>query len=327
VKAYAACSAVELSALRRYSGDHNLKSCSGFLMNLGSYRYFYMAALAAMMMGTIGLIARYSQVDPASLTFYRLALGAVILTCYLALTGQLRLLSGRPPVLVLLNGALLASFILCFLSAIQTISLTLAILLVYLAPALSAIIAHFLFAERLTGRTLLLIFLAFFGFAMLQEFKLDSRIEQQQGLWYAFSSLLTYTAFILLNKKVPDTVPLYHKSFYQLLVGSFCVLPLMISQPWPHSEQWLWLLMAGLFPGFLALVFALQAITHLPTRVFGTLAYLEPVVVIISAWLLFAEPMSLVQWLGALLILSCGVAQSWLSQSAKPATASSAHLK
>ena len=272
-----------------------------------------MAALAAAMMGTIGVIARYSEVDPASLTFYRLGLGAVILALYLALTGQLRLLAGKPAVLVLVNGVLLASFILCFLSAIQTISLTLAILLVYLAPALSAILAHFLFAERLTSRTFLLIILAFFGFAMLQEFKIDSRVEQQQGLWYALLSLITYTTFILLNKKVPDTVPLYHKSFYQLLVGSLCVLPLMLHQPWPAAEQWLWLVAAGLFPGFLALIFALQAIQHLPTWVFGTLAYLEPVVVIIAAWLLFAEPMSLLQWLGALLILACGVAQAWLS--------------
>ncbi|CAI3802288.1 DMT family transporter [Rheinheimera sp. MM224] len=286
-------------------------------MNFSSYRYFYMAALAAAMMGTIGVIARYSEIDPASLTFYRLGVGALILALYLAFTGQLRLLAGKPPVLVLLNGVLLASFILCFLSAIQTISLTLAILLVYLAPALSAILAHFLFAERLTSRTLLLIVLAFFGFAMLQEFQIDSRIEQQQGLWYAMASLVTYTAFILLNKKVPDTVPLYHKSFYQLVVGSLCVLPLMINQPWPEFAQWPWLIVAGLFPGFLALIFALQAIQHLPTRVFGTLAYLEPVVVIIAAWLLFAEPMSLLQWLGALLILASGVAQAWLSQSPK----------
>jgi drug/metabolite transporter (DMT)-like permease len=283
-------------------------------MNFSSYRYFYMAALAAAMMGTIGVIARYSAVDPASLTFYRLGLGALILALYLTFTGQLRLLAGKPAVLVLLNGILLASFILCFLSAIQTISLTLAILLVYLAPALSAIIAHFLFAERLTSKTLLLIVLAFFGFAMLQEFQIDSRIEQQQGLWYALASLITYTAFILLNKKVPETVPLYHKSFYQLVVGSLCVLPLMIHQPWPEADQWVWLLVAGLFPGFLALIFALQAIQHLPTRVFGTLAYLEPVVVIIAAWLLFAEPMSLLQSLGAALILACGVAQAWLSQ-------------
>lgn len=273
-----------------------------------------MAALAAAMMGTIGVIARYSAVDPASLTFYRLGLGALILALYLTFTGQLRLLAGKPAVLVLLNGILLASFILCFLSAIQTISLTLAILLVYLAPALSAIIAHFLFAERLTSKTLLLIVLAFFGFAMLQEFQIDSRIEQQQGLWYALASLITYTAFILLNKKVPETVPLYHKSFYQLLVGSLCVLPLMMNQPWPEAGQWVWLLVAGLFPGFLALIFALQAIQHLPTRVFGTLAYLEPVVVIIAAWLLFAEPMSLLQSLGAALILACGVAQAWLIQ-------------
>lgn len=286
-------------------------------MHPSSYRYFYMAALSATMMGTIGLIARYSAIDPASLTFYRLGFGAVILALYLSLSGQLRLLAAKPSVLVLLNGVLLASFILCFLSAIQTLSLTLAILLVYLAPALSAIIAHFLFGELLTKRTSSLILLAFFGFAMLQEFHVDSRIEQQRGLWYALASLFTYTAFILLNKKVPNTVPLYHKSFYQLLMGSVCALPLMWNSPWPDPHQWLWLVIAGIFPGFLALVFALQAITHLPARVFGTLAYLEPVVVIITAWLLFAEPMSVMQWLGALVILASGVTQAWLSQSSQ----------
>ncbi len=102
---------------------------------------------------------------------------------------------------MLLNGVLLASFILCFLSAIQTISLTLAILLVYLAPALSAIIAHFLFAERLTSRTLLLILLAFFGFAMLQEFQIDSRLEQQQGLWYALALFAYLHSFYFAQQK------------------------------------------------------------------------------------------------------------------------------
>ena len=82
-------------------------------MNFSSYRYFYMAALAAAMMGTIGVIARYSEVDPASLTFYRLGLGAGILALYLVLTGQLRLLAAAPSPLVVLNGVLLASFILC----------------------------------------------------------------------------------------------------------------------------------------------------------------------------------------------------------------------
>lgn len=288
-------------------------------MLLSPYRYFYMAALAAALMATIGFIARFSALDPASLTFYRLGLGAVILALYLAFTGQLYLLARKPPALVVLNGVLLAGFILCFLSAIQSMSLTLAILLVYLAPALSAIMAHFVFKERLTSRTLLLIITAFFGFFMLQEFQINARVEQQQGLWFALLSLFTYTAFILLNKKVPDTVPLYQKSFYQLLVGALCVLPLLINKPIPEAEQWLWLMAAGLFPGFLALVFALQAIQHLPTRVFGTLAYLEPVVVIIGAWMLFAEPMSVLQWFGALLILVSGVAQAWLSHHPKEA--------
>ena len=279
-------------------------------MWLARIQYPLLALSSAALMASIGPIARLSQVDAASLTFYRLAFGAVAIGLFLLGSRQTQLVRQTPHWTVMLNGVLLASFILCFLQAIQTLSLTLAIMLVYLAPACAALIAHFWFKERLTVFSLAMILLAFFGFVLLQDLSSSQSGQFSAGFGYALGSLLTYCAFLLLNKKVLASEHRLNSTFYQLLVGACCALPFMLQQNAPSAAQWPWLIAAGLFPGALALWCAVQALTHLPARVYGTLAYAEPVVVVLCAWWLFSEPLSLRQALGVSLIILAGIAQT-----------------
>ncbi|WP_337840767.1 EamA family transporter [Rheinheimera sp.] len=287
-------------------------------MWLSRIYYPALAISSAALMASIGPIARLSQVDAASLTFYRLAFGAVAIGLFLLFSRQLQLVRSSPHWTVVLNGVLLASFILCFLQAIQTLSLTVAIMLVYLAPAFAALIAHFWFKERLTPFSLAMILLAFFGFVLLQDLSADQSGLYSAGLWYALGSLLTYCAFLLVNKKVPVSEHRLNSTFYQLLVGACCALPFMLQQDAPSAAQWPWLIAAGLFPGALALWCAVQALSHLPARVYGTLAYTEPVVVVLCAWWFFAEPLSLRQSMGVSLIILAGIAQTAGTKPAQP---------
>lgn len=274
--------------------------------------YIVLALLSAVSMASSGVIARFSGIAPAELTFYRLFIGAMLLLVLLLMTGRLAQLKSRPDGRMLLNGVLLAAFMLAFLQAIQYISLANAIMLVYLAPALSAVVAHFCFAERLDLPALGLILLSLFGFAMLQEFRLALVLDASQlpGLLYGLLSLLTYSGFLLANRHSGRSASPLQRAFYQLLIGACCVLPFLSAVPLPAPEQWLWALLAGLFPGCLAIYFAIQALEHLPTRVFGTLAYVEPVAVILAGWLFFAEPLSLLQISGVVCILLAGLLQS-----------------
>lgn len=274
--------------------------------------YIVLALLSAVSMASSGVIARFSAIAPAELTFYRLFIGALLLLVLLLVSGRLAQLKNRPDRRMLLNGALLAAFMLAFLQAIQFISLANAIMLVYLAPALSAVVAHFYFAERLDLPAVSLIVLSLFGFAMLQEFRLDLVLDASQlpGLLFGLLSLLTYSGFLLANRHSGRSSSPLQRAFYQLLIGACCVLPFLSDLPVPSGEQWLWAGLAGLFPGCLAIYFAIQALEHLPTRVFGTLAYIEPVAVILAGWLFFAEPLSLLQISGVACILLAGFMQS-----------------
>jgi len=281
-----------------------------------SYRYHLLAVCSAVLMATIGPIARLSGIDAANLTFYRLAFGAAAIGLMLLFSRRPEHLWLKPHWLVLLNGVLLACFILFFLRAIESIPLTLAIMLVYLAPALAAVIAHFLLQERLTLYSTAMILLAFIGFAFLQQFQLQLPEQQQQGFYFALLSLFTYSAFIVSNKKVPASQDNLNATFMQLLVGACCALPFAIGQGMPSAEQWPWLFAAGLLPGVLALYCAIEALSRLPASVYGTLAYVEPLTVMLCAVLLFAEPMSWMQMVGAGLIVIAGIAQSRPKQTA-----------
>jgi len=281
--------------------------------------YLILALVSAISMASSGVIARLSGLGAAELTFYRLFVGAVcllLLVLALGKTGQLR---QKPDRRIWLNGVLLASFMLCFLNAISYISLANAIMLVYLAPALAAIAAHFLFDERLDLSSGVCIGLSFFGFAMLQQFKLDLVLTEAQwpGFVYGLLSLVTYSGFLLANRHSGNSDSPLQRAFYQLLIGALCVLPFLPGAQLPTADNVIWVLLAGFFPGFLAIYLAIVALEHLPTRVFGTLAYIEPVAVILAGWWLFAEMLNLLQLGGVALILLAGLAQSVLHQQQK----------
>jgi len=279
-------------------------------------RFVIFALLSAIAMASSGVIARLSAIGAAELTFYRLAVGAACLWLFVCLRGQVHELKQKPDWRMALNGIMLASFMLAFLKAISYISLANAIMLVYLAPPLSALIAHYFFAESLDLRSSLLILLSFFGFAMMQEFKLDLVVTPAQwpGFCYGMLSLFTYTAFLLLNRHATSGHSQFQRTFYQLLIGACCVLPFLTDASVPQAQDWIWILLAGIFPGFLAIYFAILALTRLPTRVFGTLAYVEPVTVILAGWWLFGETLSALKICGVALILLAGAMQALLSK-------------
>ncbi len=278
--------------------------------------YLIFALISAVSMASSGVIARMSGLAAAELTFYRLFVGALCLLGLVLLLGKQAELKQKPDRRIVLNGILLASFMLCFLKAISFISLANAIMLVYLAPALAAIAAHFLFDEKLDLASGLLIALSFLGFAMLQQFKLDLVLTEAQwpGFVYGMLSLFTYTGFLLANRHSGQSESPLQRAFYQLMIGALCVLPFLNATPLPNIDELPWVFLAGFFPGFLAIYLAIIALEHLPTRVFGTLAYIEPVAVILAGWWLFQEKLSLLQVGGVALILLAGLVQSVLHQ-------------
>ncbi len=268
----------------------------------------WLAVAGAVGMATMGVFARYAAVDAPTITFYRLAIGALLV--WLVTQCLQRSRWQMPAGFTLLSGGLLAGFIMFYVEAMSYTTMANAVITVYLAPPLAAFISHWLWREHLTLGQCLCIALALLGFAMVMEFQLVLTGQDLQGMFYAGLALLCYTAFMLLNRHTPVGGSPLQAVFWQMLVGALVML--VIAGPASLSvsaTELPWMLGTGLIPGFLALTCTVLAMQRLSTAKFGTLAYSEPVAAIVFGWLLFSESLSLLQAGGCLLIVLAGIAQ------------------
>jgi drug/metabolite transporter (DMT)-like permease len=279
-----------------------------------------LAILSALFMGTIGVFSKITGLPAETITFFRLFLGAGFLALGLLLTRRGGLLRRRPSLPVAVNGALLAGFIIFYVQAMNLTSMANAIMLVYLAPVAASVFAHFRMGERLSGAGWALIGLAMFGFAAMMEFRLDfaGGGNHAAGLGFAGLAMLCYAGFILVNRRMRPEEPVLTRAFHQLLVGALVMLPFVLADP-PSitAANALWLLGTGLVPGFLAITFAVMALSRLPAATFGTLAYFEPLAVVVFGWTIFGEALSPLQLAGCATIMASGCAKVLLEKYAR----------
>lgn len=275
-----------------------------------------LAILSALFMGTIGIFSRITGLPAETITFFRLLLGAGFLTVFLLTTRQAATLKRRPTWPVIVNGALLAGFIIFYVQAMNLTSMANAIMLVYLAPVAASIFAHCFMRERLNLAGWMLIGLAMLGFAAMMEFRLDfaDGPNHAAGLGLAALAMLCYAGFMLMNRRIGPNVPVMTRAFYQLLTGALVMLPFFLhSRPEISAANALWLLATGLIPGFLAITFAVAALSRLPAATFGTLAYFEPLAVVFFGWTIFGENLSALQLAGCATIMTSGCAKALLA--------------
>jgi len=278
--------------------------------------FLLMAIGAAVLMGTVGPLSRMVEVSPEVVTFYRVFIGALFLLVYLVLNGSLlgsRFVLRKRQVA---SGTALAGFMVFYIKALQLMPMAQAVMILYFAPILASVIAHFVLAERLTKASLSLVMLGFTGFVFLIDLSALTTRESSEygtGLLFAGLSCLTYCAFILLNRTSSEGSSPSLNTLIQLAIASSLLLPFAWNWGLPSTDQLPWLVAIGFFTGFLAMLLAISALAHLPATTYGTLAYLEPFTVALLAWWLFEEALSLSDALGASLIVVAGLGQSRLS--------------
>ncbi len=268
------------------------------------------AVLSAVLMGTIGVFSKLTGLPAEIITFFRLIFGAGFMMLFLTIIRKKHLAKEWPTWPVILNGVLLAGFIIFYVQAMNYTSMANAIMLVYLAPLAASVVAHFFLGERLTLSALALICLALFGFGMMIEFKIEISRESREfvGICYGLLASASYTGFILVNRGINRKIHVYTRTFWQLFVGGAVMIPCIVFSIHEVSLPDIpWLLAVGFFPGFLAIFFAVAALSRLPVAMFGTLAYFEPVAVVIFGWTIFHESLNPMQITGCCLIVFSGI--------------------
>lgn len=245
--------------------------------------------------------------DPDSVLFFRYLLAIPILGIMIKARGRNFKLNRKeiPPLITL--GLLVSVSSLTLFQSYNYMDAGIASTLLFVYPIMVALIMTFGFKEKLTIQTILCIFLALGGIALLYKSG-DGTTLSLTGTILVMVSALTYAIYIVgVNRSSLKNMATLKLTFYVLLFGvTLFLVRVDFGQSLHIVNKWyLWgnLIALAIFPtaiSFLCTTSAVQYIGSTPTAILGAL---EPVTAIFFGVTIFSESLTPRLILGIVLII------------------------
>lgn len=217
---------------------------------------------------------------------------------------------------ILLIAVVWSAAMIFYLLSVETISVSLAVLILYTYPLLVLIQA--LVSRQLTASSgLLLVFgMAFCGIYLA--LWVGSVTLDVKGIVFAcLASVGAAYTFVRGARIAPLLDPLV-LTFWVNAVGLLCIIPFILDQiSWPATSQGLIALGAATLFFLVAILSQFQALARLPAATAAFVLNLEPVVSILLAAIILQEVFSAMQWLGIALVLTALMLSLRISKTAK----------
>ena len=269
---------------------------------------------AVMGYGSAGILGRMMyqyEADPLTVAFLR-ALTACLLLAFGLLCFQrslFRIKRSSLPLLALYGFLGMFCTPLCFLSAIKYTTVSTATILFNSAPAVVVLLSVWLFRESLTRRTSAAVLLTLAGAALVAQcYRPESLQFELTGILFGCGACVSMALFTVCGKYVTHDYPSWTVVFYGGVAGAgFLGIfrafqgPLTLHHP---PAFWGWLLLQALLPAILADVCYLGSLRYLDAGKVSILTSFQVVVAPLLAWLFLGETLTILQFLGAGLVLA-----------------------
>jgi len=260
--------------------------------------------------------------DPLTFIWFRSIVVAVVLPISLRLAGQPLAVPVRDGVTCALIGLLMTIQTLAFFTAISLIPVSIGTLIEYTYPFQVAIVARVLYGEALSVQCIALIVGALVGLMLVIEITAPKQNLNSFGVGLMVAASFLLTAKTMTTHRVLQRVDSRRTSLYlSVTVATVCSLAYLVSPvhpAWPTTDLG-WSLLAITpvcsLAGMLCFYTGLARIG--PGRA-SMLANFEPVFILILAVVLLAEVFTLLQSIGAVVVLVCVLWFQWLSLRTSP---------
>jgi drug/metabolite transporter (DMT)-like permease len=274
------------------------------LTNKRSYIKFFTSML---MFGMNGIVASFILLSSYEIVFTRTLIGSLFLIAIFFLTRQkTHLFQNKRHLLCLaLSGMAMGISWMFLYEAYQQIGVGIATLAYYCGPVFMMILSPALFHEKLTSAKLVGFFAVLLGMFCVNTQALNEG-KTAWGLFCGIMSAVTYALMVIFNKKAKSITGL-ENSMLQLLTAFLTVAVfvgikqgLVIHIP---QGSWIPILVLGILNTGIGCYFYFSSIQDLPVQTVAICSYLEPLSAVIFSVLLLKESMSIIQVIGAVLIL------------------------
>ncbi len=291
--------------------------------------------LAAVLWGTVGtavkIIYDLAETNPLSIGFFRLVFSVPVLlaACWHMLGRRMFRITPRDLAIMLLMGAFMAFYQVCYFASIARVGVAIAVLVTLCtAPIMIAFLSALLLRERLTGPIMLALGCALAGTAMLiwvEPGASGARRDTLTGVLLALGSAFGYTMLTLCSRTLAGRYHPLQPITIGFAAGALMRLPFALATGFVASYPaagWALLLYLGLIPTALAYLFFLTGIRRITATVASIVTLIEPLTSTVLAWLLFGERLGPLGVFGAALLLGAiGLLYRGESRRARPVAA------
>lgn len=198
---------------------------------------------------TAKFLGSHRGVPTAEIVWVRFLGQALMMAALLGPANIPKLLRTKRLPLQLARSTLMVATTVCNFIAVQYLRLDQTISITFLAPLLVAALAGPMLGEYVGKKRALAIVVGFFGILIVVR---PGFGEFHPAFLVALMSMLAYTLFMIVTRKLSDIDPPLVTLFYSLLVGVFAGAAFAIPQwVWPSTAfEWLLLSALGAFGGF-----------------------------------------------------------------------------
>jgi len=259
-------------------------------------------------LGVFGKLAFSAGLSPGEFLAFRFVIASTILVAFVAIfrPRDFTALNRRSIAACLLLGVLgYAVFSSCYFMALERISASLTVLLLYTYPALVAVGAYLLFGERVGRRSFVGIVLACAGLTLLVG--TDVAVRNPSGVLYGLGSAIVYALYILgTSRWLRGVPPLAASALIQASAGLtlFCVhLASNTRVGEMFVENWLLILATALIATVLAMSLFIIGLQKLRSSEVSLLSMMEPISAVVLAVIFLDESLAGSQVLGGILVV------------------------
>ncbi len=245
--------------------------------------------IASLVFGTVGIFVKLIDLSSTTISFFRLAVPTLVLILFFTFKRNniLKNLSKA----VLLISFLNAIRIFLWLFAYVNTTVGNAVLILYTWPIFTVLLSSVMLKEKLTGKKLLLSFLAFMGIVIIfsnKEFSLQNKdfIGMAAMLLSAFLGAMT----TILYKKQLSKYSTSEMIFYQNVAGVALFLPFMLtSVSFPTFFQAVVLSIYSIIVGILSYILWFSGLRKMKASTLAIITYSEVFSAIILGVLVLNE--------------------------------------
>ena len=267
--------------------------------------------IGAALLGSSAIFVRFSETSPSLTAFYRALLALPFLYIWVLRTKAdlpLRAYLSKENILIFsLAGVFFGTDMAIWNWAISFTSVAHATLMANTAPIFVTLISFFFLREKIKSSFFRALLLSFTGVGVVILSGSGSDFFRLLGDALGLAAAIFYAAYILVIKRITNTLPPAHTLFFATLFTAIFLFPVGLIESdtfFPSTQKgWLILLAYAFVSQALAQGFITFGISRLSAHLSSLTLLIQPVAAAIYGWLLLSEALNLWQGLGGLIVL------------------------